>query len=163
MSGKEHLSQIPLPPWGIFTGLLLDDVTFKQSYENGILCLKLRLIKSRRAAERLRSVTQFMMQAPRGRRTKDYLRTSPGQGKASSSGNLEQCWESSDRGEVADPFLPLFFCPTSASSHMRPLRKGWNSSPSGDTTPYHTSSGLGPWVSFAPKFPVCQSNARGHK
>lgn len=73
MSPKECLSQITPPPWGIFTVLLLDDATFKQSGEDGLLCPKLRPTERRRATERLQLVTQLMMQDLRGTWTKASL------------------------------------------------------------------------------------------
>lgn len=103
MSGKEWLSQIPLPPRGIFTHLLLDDATFKQSCEDGLSCLKLRSTESRRAAQGLWSVTQLMTQGPRGMWTKAALRCPCGREKQALPGTWSSAGKTRRQGKQLTP------------------------------------------------------------
>lgn len=161
MSGKECLSQIPLPPWDIFTALLLGDATFKQSCQDGLSCPKLR--QTERVGgppRRCGWPPSLWRKVPGETWTKA---PSQWQGETRSSRNSKQCWESSERGEAADTFFSLVSSHTSVKSQIRPWRKGWDSSLHSGTSPYHTSTGLGPWCLFVLKFLDCQGDARRHK
>lgn len=115
ISGKECLSQIPLLPWGIFTVLLLNYVTFKQPILRWPFIPKAEADWEWRdgweAAASQQPLTAYNASS-QGNRDQSCLKLSPQQGETSFFRNLEQCWESSERErerEATDPFLSRLF------------------------------------------------------